>query len=170
MANKRKKQQTFPRQRQQPVRQQPHQPQTETRGGNSLTLSKTDINIHQVMQPPPSEELARLEALIPGAAERAFRIWERQHENALSQSVHRMGLEKRVISSDVVKSYIGLVAGFGYLYGCIFYSNGLGMAGHDTVATAMIGSGVLGAASSLIYAVNTRKRERQENRKNVKEK
>ena len=54
---------------------------------------------------PPPSILAQYDQVAPGAAERILGMAERQ-------SSHRIALEARVVSSDVVRSYLGLLLGF----------------------------------------------------------
>ena len=61
---------------------------------------------------PPAAELERYEKIYPGISERMLQMAERQLAMAESQMKHRQGLESRVISTNAVLSYLGLVSGF----------------------------------------------------------
>ena len=61
---------------------------------------------------PPAAELERYEKVYPGIAERMVQMAERQLSMAESQMKHRQGLESRVISTNAILSYLGLVSGF----------------------------------------------------------
>jgi uncharacterized membrane protein len=74
-----------------------------SQGSNSINYShhhqQTQINIWPT---PPAEELARYNEIFPNAAERLITRWE-------EQGTHRMVLEKKVIGSGIIQSYMGIV-------------------------------------------------------------
>lgn len=54
---------------------------------------------------PHPDTLAEFEQILPGAADRILKQAEAQTE-------HRIEIEKKVVSADITKSYLGLVFGF----------------------------------------------------------
>ena len=54
---------------------------------------------------PAPEELERFEQILPGATERIFKQFE-------NQAAHRQKLEKRVITTESINSFVGLIFGF----------------------------------------------------------
>ena len=59
----------------------------------------------EVSGPIPSPQiLQQYNNIVPSAAERIIRMAEKQSD-------HRMALENRVVSSNLVKSYLGMIAG-----------------------------------------------------------
>ena len=53
---------------------------------------------------PPPQILQQYNNIVPDAAERILRMAEKQSD-------HRMALENKVVNSNLVKSYLGMVAG-----------------------------------------------------------
>lgn len=111
---------------------------------------------------PSADELARYEQVIPGAAERILRFEERKIAMVEDQVHHRIQLERTVVGSDHVRSYIGLVMGFAVTIGAMWLVYQLGMHGHDILA----GTTFLGDMGSMVYLFvvgsNLRRSERQE--------
>lgn len=61
---------------------------------------------------PPASELQRYEQVRAGFGERIMQMAERQLAMAESQMKHRQALERRVISTNIRLSYLGLVSAF----------------------------------------------------------
>ena len=53
---------------------------------------------------PPPQILQQYNNIVPDAAERIIRMAEKQSD-------HRMALENKVVNSNLVKSYLGMIAG-----------------------------------------------------------
>ena len=53
---------------------------------------------------PPPQILQQYNNIVPGAAERIIRMAEKQSD-------HRMALENKVVGSNLVKSYLGMIVG-----------------------------------------------------------
>lgn len=60
---------------------------------------------------PPPAMLADYERVMPGMAERILRTVEKPIEMAHDQQVHRHQLENKVITSDIRRSWAGMVIG-----------------------------------------------------------
>jgi uncharacterized membrane protein len=71
-------------------------------GGYAISQSRLEMRSGPM---PDAEELARYEAILPGAAERIFVQFEEQVS-------HRHNLERMVVESGIARSRQGLVAGF----------------------------------------------------------
>ncbi|MGK7958482.1 MAG: DUF2335 domain-containing protein [Crocosphaera sp.] len=54
---------------------------------------------------PPPEIIAEYETILPGSADRILSMTEKQVE-------HRMKLESKIVTTDGIRSYLGLGAGF----------------------------------------------------------
>jgi len=66
----------------------------------------------QISGPIPSaDELAKYEAVLPGAAERLLSIHEEQVARLGKQADHRMELEKTVVFGDSWRAWAGLAVG-----------------------------------------------------------
>jgi uncharacterized membrane protein len=106
---------------------------------------------------PPPEILEHYEKICPGAADRIITMSE-------SQSEHRKGLEKSVITSDISRANKGLI--FGFIVGLV------GLLG--SVFLIGIGKGAYGVAigaidlvalvSVFVYGSQSRKKEREQRR------
>jgi uncharacterized membrane protein len=71
---------------------------------NKSIITHQQVSYYQGPFPSP-ETLRQFEQLVPGSAEKLFNMFE-------SQAMHRMSLEKSVISSDIRDGNLGLWFGF----------------------------------------------------------
>jgi uncharacterized membrane protein len=81
---------------------------------------------------------------------------------AESQTAHRLALEKRVIGSDIWRSYIGLGLGFIISMTCVIGGIWLVAQGHDTAGTTVATGSVAALAGVFVYGALTRRSERRE--------
>ena len=83
--------------------------------GNAQVIQHQQT-IHQGPIPRP-EDFAAYERVLPGAADRILKMAE-------NQATHRQGMERRAISSDIVKSMMGTVLAYitfgGSMYGAVY--------------------------------------------------
>ncbi len=104
---------------------------------------------------PPPEILKKFDEVVPGSAERIIKMAE-------EQSVHRRGLEKAVIDSDISRSKWGQVLGF------ILAIFGLAVAALISIYGNAVTGGVIGfttiasLVSVFMYGSRTRSKEREE--------
>jgi uncharacterized membrane protein len=102
--------------------------------------------------------LKQFDEICPGEANRILRLAE-------DQARHRMALEKKVVESDIRRSWAGLgagtlVSGMMITFGYSAIMAGYGVAG-GTLATAA----VVGLASVFVYGTNSQRKERIEKAK-----
>lgn len=102
---------------------------------------------------PPPDVLQQYNSIIPNAAERIIRMAEKQSD-------HRMDLEKKVVYSNIKKSYVsmGLATSIA-LYG-LYIAKEIAINGNPAMATAIIALDIGGLISVAIYNVRTQKAER----------
>lgn len=112
---------------------------------------------------PPPQILRELDQLIPGAAKRILRMAEKQQE-------HRIALEKRVIISDVYKSWVGLI--LGGILGVLIVLCGSYVIheGHDTARATIITTTLIGVVTAFVQGAKARKEERQAKEPSKKQK
>lgn len=73
------------------------------RGASGGPIQRATFMAREGILPPP-EEMERYENLSPGITDRLLVTYEKQVD-------HRQGLEKTVITNDVIRSYIGQAVG-----------------------------------------------------------
>ena len=107
---------------------------------------------------PPPQFLEQYEKIVPGAAKIII-------DMAKEQAVHRQELEKKVISSDISNSKIGLWFGFiigviGIVIGAFIIYKG------QVVAGSIISGGTLATlVGTFVYGSQGRKKEREKKAK-----
>lgn len=103
---------------------------------------------------PPPEILKQYNDAVPDAAERILRMAEQQ-------ATHRQQLEAQVVTSDIRKSYIGIVCAF-LLAATAIVTGGLAVhAGHGwSSAAAIVGLPMAAIVGAFIYGTNSRREER----------
>ena len=94
----------------------------------------------------------------PGAAARILQLAE-------DQSRHRMSLERAVITSDVRRSWAGLVAGFILGGSVLAAGTSLVAYSHDTAGAAIITSSMATIAGVFVYGRKSQATERVEKAK-----
>ena len=75
---------------------------------------------------------------------------------AEKQSDHRMLMERKIISGDSNRSYLGLGAGFILSVMVILGGFYLIFQGHDLAGSVLIGLNLVGLAGVFVYGSNTR--------------
>jgi uncharacterized membrane protein len=107
---------------------------------------------------PPPSVLREYNEIIPGLADRIVALAEKQTE-------HRIGIETKIIESDISQSRAGLVCGITVAIMCV----GAGMTcilyGHDWAGTTLATGAVGGLVYTFIYGTASRKAERTEKAK-----
>jgi uncharacterized membrane protein len=106
---------------------------------------------------PPPDILQGYNDVVPGAAERILKLAE-------GQTAHRQDLEKRVIKSDIIKSYLGLGAAF--ILALAMIVGGCLVAYHGATTGHAVAGGVIatGAVAALVWAFLEGTRARREER------
>jgi uncharacterized membrane protein len=99
-----------------------------------------------------SESLAKYGEVIPSAPKRILKMAENQAE-------HRQWLEKRVISSDIVRAYAGLACAFIITMTIVVSGAYMVLHGHDLYGTIFAGIGLAGLAGTFLR--DTKKRAAQ---------
>ena len=101
---------------------------------------------------PHPRILAQFDEILPGAAERIFRIFEGQAE-------HRMHLEKTVVGGDNIRANWGLGLGFTIVFTFGLASLWLIYIGKEVIGLTIFFTEVLGAVGILINRLRGRRRE-----------
>jgi uncharacterized membrane protein len=103
---------------------------------------------------PHPEILQKFEQILPGSADRILK-------QAEDQTKHRIELEKKVVSADIIKSYMGLV--FGFLIGMVGILGGIYLArlGFDVYGPILSGGSFVTLVVAFIYGTKSRKQERE---------
>lgn len=104
---------------------------------------------------PPPSILQKYESILPGSAERIFRMAE-------GQATHRQSLESTVVKGDSKRANNGLVAGaiiaILFLAGAIF----LIYNGHDWAGATLGTANIVGLVGVFIYGTKSRRSERSQ--------
>jgi uncharacterized membrane protein len=118
-----------------------------------LLHQRTTLTTSQFL---PGEELAKIEAVIPGGADRVLAIIERQ-------SNHRMEQERRVVLSNVIGERIGQLVAAIVVLGGMYGGYHLIVAGKDAAGfvAALVPLGVVAG----IFLTGRKKRDRELNEK-----
>jgi uncharacterized membrane protein len=103
---------------------------------------------------PPPDILQHYEDVVPGAADRIFKMAE-------NQANHRQDLEGRVIRSDILKSYFGLAAGFAVAVVAIVGGVIVATGGQGTAGAAIGGAPVAALVVAFLSGTSSRRSERE---------
>ena len=136
-------------------------PSVEPHPTPKLKMTRTVTQLQCVSGPMPSaDELAKYDALIPGAAERFLVIHEKQIALVEKQAAHRMTLEKIVVNGDNGRSWTGIIVGAIIALGGLAVTYGLAINGHDAVAMAIGIADLATLAGVFVYGTKARSNER----------
>jgi len=97
--------------------------------------------------------LRDIDALVPGSAERSLALFE-------DQSRHRMVLEKRVVTWDIVQSVLGLIAATIIALAPIGGGVYIAASGYSVAGIAAIITALGALAGTFVYGTKSRKEER----------
>ena len=104
---------------------------------------------------PSPDVLEKFDKVVPGAAERIIKMAE-------EQSLHRRGLEKKVIDSDIQRSKWGQILGFVIAIIGLIVSALIAIYG-NAIAGGILGVGTLASLVSVfMYGSKTRSKERED--------
>jgi uncharacterized membrane protein len=107
---------------------------------------------------PPAEMLHQYELLLPGSADRVFKMAE-------AQSEHRQSLEKRITTSDIIRSYMGMGCALTIALVGMYIARDIVLSGHQ-ITGALFGFGALAALVGVfLKASNDRKEVISETRR-----
>ena len=121
----------------------------------NITVQKSYTEISGPI--PPPQILQQYNSIVPNAAERIVRMAEKQSD-------HRMDLERKVVNSDVVKSYAGMIfAAIIALYG-LYIAKEISINGNPWAAGIIAALDLGGLISISIYNVLIQKKERETRR------
>ncbi len=110
--------------------------------------------IHAHSGPLPSPDILReYDNILPGAAERVFRMAE-------SQQTHRQNLETSAISGDSRRAFCGLFAGVFVVLCVLVGSIYVIMNGHEIIGGILSGLDLVGLGSVFVYGTVSRRQER----------
>jgi uncharacterized membrane protein len=107
---------------------------------------------------PPPLVLREYNEIIPGLAERIVALAEKQTE-------HRIGIEAKVIGSDISRSWGGLICGFVVALTCVAAGTICILYGHDWAGATLATGAVGGLVYTFIHGTAARKAERTEKAK-----
>lgn len=119
--------------------------------GDDIPLEKREkltqlllISQHHSGPLPPPLHLEKYNQIIPNGAERLMQAVEKEGE-------HRREMQRKVISNDIIQSYIGQVMGFVIAIAFLGVSAYLITKGHNNVVSAVLGSmGLVGLVSVFV--------------------
>jgi uncharacterized membrane protein len=136
----------------------PTSPQTQTGpmppGGDLASIVSISSESSFSGPLPPPQILREFDEVIPGAAERIVKMAEKQQD-------HRIRLESRVITSDIIRSWAGLILGacLGIvIVGCGSY---LVHEGHDTAGATIITGTLVSLVTAFMSVTKSRRQERE---------
>ncbi len=104
---------------------------------------------------PAPQILQQYNNIVPGAAERIIRMAEKQSD-------HRMGLENKVVNSNLVKSYLGMIAGTSIAIFGLYIAKEIAINGNPATAGIVA---ALDLGGLVWVAVNNTKAQRKEREK-----
>ncbi len=84
---------------------------------------------------------------------------------AEDQSRHRQYLEKRVINSDIYKSYAGMICGLVVAVYALFVAKEIALNGHPAVAAIIASFDIAALVGIFVIGSNLRKQERSKRSK-----
>ncbi len=142
-----------------PVRDRQTPPVPELPAIPRLTLTE----VHSGPLPDP-ETLAAYDQIAPGTSERLLRLLEVPHEMAVEQQAHRIDLEKKVIASDIRRSWAGLVVGAVVVAGVVTGGIALILGDKPVEGLAALVTALGAPLGAFLYADRQRRSERQQRR------
>ena len=104
---------------------------------------------------PPPALLREYDEIVPGSASRILDAWEKQSD-------HRMWLEKKVLRSDIWRSWIGLGAGFVAQIFTVSVGGYLVLDGHDGAGATIATVGLASIVGTFVYGTRSQRQERVE--------
>src|ERR1035437_5798893 len=116
---------------------------------NKLSISPM-IKINGSTAIPPPDVLEKYNSIIPGLAERIV-------AHAEKQSIHRTALEKKLLISNIRKSYLGLV--FGFLIGSLGVGGGIWLtfSGFNVTGIVFSSASLVSLVMSFTYGSQNKK-------------
>ena len=102
---------------------------------------------------PTPQVLQQYNGIVPGAAERIIRMAEKQSD-------HRMDLERRVIYSNIKKSYFGMILATSIAMYGLYIAKEISMHGNPATAGIIATLDMGGLISVAIYNVRAQRKER----------
>ena len=103
---------------------------------------------------PPPQVLQQYNSIVPDAAERIIRMAEKQSE-------HRMYLERKVVDSGVLKSYLGMIFAAGIAVYGLYIAKEISVNGNPWAAGIIAALDLGGLVSVAIYNGLMQKKERE---------
>ncbi len=124
---------------------------TKPNSQNAVRVQRTELYAGPL---PPPDILAKFEQILPGAADRILK-------QAETQTQHRIEIEKMVVSSDIKKSFWGLI--FGFVLGLSGIGSGVFLAtlGFNVFGPLLSGGSLITLVAVFIYGTRSRKQERE---------
>lgn len=124
---------------------------TKSNSTSTVRYQKAELYVGPLPHP---NILEKFEQILPGAADRILKQAEAQTE-------HRIEIEKKVVSADITKSYLGLV--FGFILGLSGIGSGVYLAtlGFNVFGPLLSGGSLITLVAVFIYGTRSRKQERE---------
>lgn len=126
-------------------------------GGLVVAQSRTIATAYAGPIPPP-DLLRQYEELDPGRAAKILNVAERQSD-------HRMDIERKVITSDIRRSWAGLAAAFILSLTTVCIGGYLVYLDHDTAGATIATAGLGSVVGTFIYGTKSQREERVEKAK-----
>ena len=106
---------------------------------------------------PPPQILQQYNNIVPDAAERIIHMAEKQSD-------HRMGLERKVVDSNILKSYLGMIIAAGIAVYGLYIAKEISINGNPWAAGIIAALDLGGLISVAIYNGLIQNREREKRR------
>lgn len=118
---------------------------------NSVSIRRAELYAGPL--PHPSM-LEKFEQILPGSADRILK-------QAEIQTKHRIEMEAKVVSADIIKSYLGLC--FGFIIGLSGIGGGIYLAtlGFNVFGPILSSGSLVTLVGAFIYGTRARKQERE---------
>ncbi len=127
-------------------------------GSSQPARIQTIISGVSVSGPIPAPQiLQQYNTILPGAAERIIRMAEKQSD-------HRMDLEKKVVYSNVKKSYIGMVLASAIACYGLWIAKEISVRGNPATAGIIATLDIGGLISIAVYNIRAQRKEREKRR------
>lgn len=135
-------------------------PSIPNKNGNNTRILAARSSSTFIGPLPPPEILERYNQAVPGMADRLVKDFEKQSE-------HRMYIEKQVIRSNVIQSYIGQITGFLLGFTALIFGYILIRAGKDVTGIVSIVTSLSWLGGIFIFGKHKQRKQLKEKEENL---
>lgn len=119
-------------------------------GNKKIQVNRTELSAYQGPLPPASQ-LAQYEGILPGAAERIMKTYEKQVD-------HRHFIEKKYVTSNCINSRMGIIIGALFSLITIGMSGWLIYIGNTTGGSIIGGLQIASLAGVFVYGTRMKQK------------